>query len=50
MAHNAVPTATLADAPEIGDSPLMRAMSSELIDAETLACLVAIANDEASLD
>jgi DNA-binding transcriptional regulator LsrR (DeoR family) len=42
--------ALLADASEIGDSPMMRAMSSEVVDLDTLAGLVSVASFEACLD
>lgn len=50
MIHNGVEMALLADASEIGDSPLMRAMSSEMVDADTLAGLISIATYETCLD
>lgn len=50
MTHNGVEMALLADASEIGDSPLMRAMSSEMVDVDTLAGLISIANYETCLD
>jgi hypothetical protein len=50
MVHNGVQVATLADASEIYDSPLMRAMSGEMVELDTLADLVSIATYEACLD
>jgi hypothetical protein len=50
MVHNGVQVATLADASEICDSPLMRAMSGEMVELDTLADLVSIATYEACLD
>jgi hypothetical protein len=50
MVHNGVEMALLADASEIGDSPLMRAMSSEMVDVDTLAGLISIATYETCLD
>ncbi|BBX71745.1 MULTISPECIES: hypothetical protein [Mycolicibacterium] len=50
MIHNGVEMALLADASEIGDSPLMRAMSSEMVDVDTLAGLISIATYETCLD
>ncbi|BBX50753.1 MULTISPECIES: hypothetical protein [Mycobacteriaceae] len=50
MVRNGVEVATLAEASEIGDSPMMRAMSSEVVDAETFAGLVSIAAYETCLD
>lgn len=50
MVHNGVEVALLADASEIGDSPMMRAMSSEMVDLETLAGLISIASYETCLD
>ena len=48
--HNGTGLATLADASEICDSPLMRAMSGEMVGLDTLADLVSIATYEACLD
>ncbi|MDG4664102.1 hypothetical protein [Mycobacterium sp. 236(2023)] len=50
MVRNGVEVALLADASEIGDSPMMRAMSSEVVDLDTLAGLVSIASYETCLD
>lgn len=50
MVHNGVEMALLADASEIGDSPLLRAMGSEMVDMDTLAGLVSIASYETCLD
>ena len=50
MVRNGVEVAMLADASEIGDSPMMRAMSSEVVDIDTLDSLVAIASYEPCLD
>ncbi|ADU00864.1 MULTISPECIES: hypothetical protein [Mycolicibacterium] len=50
MVRNGVEVAVLADASEIGDSPLMRAMSSEVVDLDTLDGLISIASYETSLD
>lgn len=50
MVHNGVEVAFLADASEIGDSPMMLAMSSEMVDVETLAGLISIASYETCLD
>lgn len=50
MVHNGVEVALLADASEIGDSPMMRAMSSEVVDLDTLAGLVSVASYATSLD
>ncbi|MEH3142848.1 MAG: hypothetical protein PGN37_26055 [Mycobacterium kyogaense] len=50
MTHNGVEMALLADASEIGDSPLMRAMSSEMVDIDTLEGLISIASYETCLD
>lgn len=50
MVRNGIEVALLCDAAEIGDSPLMRAMSSEIVDLDTLAGLVAVASYETSLD
>jgi hypothetical protein len=50
MVHNGVEMVLLADAADIGDSPMMRAMSSEVVDLDTLAGLVSIASYEACLD
>ena len=50
MVRNGVEVATLADASEIGDSPLMRAMCSEVVDLDTLTGLVSIASYETCLD
>ncbi|OAN29681.1 hypothetical protein A4X20_29740 [Mycolicibacterium iranicum] len=50
MVRNGVEVAMLADASEIGDSPMMRAMSSEVVDIDTLDSLVAIASYETCLD
>ncbi|MGE0219493.1 hypothetical protein [Mycolicibacterium sp.] len=50
MVRNGVEVAMLADVCEIGDSPMMRAMSSELVDVETLAGLASIAGYETCLD
>lgn len=43
-------TATLADVSLIGDSPLLRVMSGELVSVEAHDRLVAIAHDEQGLD
>jgi hypothetical protein len=40
---------TLADLSQTVDSPMMRAMSGELVDLDTLAVLVAIAASEDGL-
>ncbi len=50
MVHNGVEVATLADACEIGDSPMMRAMSSEMVDVGTLEGLISVASYETCLD
>ena len=50
MVRNGVEVAVLADASEIGDSPLMRAMSSEVVDLDTLDGLISIASYETCLD
>jgi hypothetical protein len=50
MVHNGVEMALLADASEIGDSPLLRAMSSEVVDLDTLAGLVSVASYGTCLD
>lgn len=50
MVHNGVEVAMLAEAAEIGDSPMMRAMSGEMVDTETFAGLVSIAAYETCLD
>lgn len=50
MVRNGVEVAMLADASEIGDSPLMRAMSSEVVDLDTLDGLISIASYETCLD
>ncbi|PRC43442.1 hypothetical protein C6A85_000000105325 [Mycobacterium sp. ITM-2017-0098] len=43
-------TATLADVSQIGDSPMLRAMGSEVVDIEVHDGLAAIALYEQSLD
>ena len=48
--HNGIEMALLADASEIGDSPMMRAMRSEVVDLDTLAGLVSVASFGACLD
>lgn len=50
MIRNGVEVATLADASEIGDSPLIRVMCSEVVDLDTLTDLVSIASYETCLD
>lgn len=50
MVRNGIEVAMLADASEIGDSPLMRAMSSEVVDLDTLEGLISIASYETCLD
>lgn len=50
MVHNGVEMALLADVSEIGDSPLLRAMGSEIVDMDTLAGLVSVAAYATSLD
>lgn len=50
MIHNGVEMALLADASEIGDSPLLRAMSGEVVDRDTLAGLVSVASFGMCLD
>ncbi|AFM15945.1 hypothetical protein Mycch_1137 [Mycolicibacterium chubuense NBB4] len=50
MVRNGVEVAMVADASEISDSPLMRAMSSEVVDLDTLASLVSVATYETCLD
>jgi hypothetical protein len=42
--------ATLADVSQIGDSPMMRAMGSELVDIDVHDGLAAIARYEEGLD
>ena len=50
MVRNGVEVGLLADASEIGDSPLMRAMSGEIVDLDTLAGVISIAAYETCLD
>lgn len=49
MHHDGHPKATLADVSQIGDSPLLRAMSGELVSIEAYDRLVAIARYEEGL-
>lgn len=50
MVLNGVEVAMLADASEIGDSPMLRAMSSEVVDTDTFEGIVSVATYEACLD
>ena len=50
MVHTGVELALLADVSEIGASPLLRAMGSEIVDMDTLAGLVSVAAYATSLD
>ena len=49
MYHDSA-TATLADCSEIGDSPMLRAMCGERVDADTLSGLLSIARYATALD
>ena len=50
MVQNGVEVAMLADASEIGDSPMLRAMGSEVVDVDTFADLVSVATYETCLE